>query len=294
MPVAKMRQRELAEKRMEAERDAWFARARPMSQPKKTWREKRLSKEENGSEEFEGESHDSATDQAAPQAMEINMVFVITAEFCALEARVAEMSLGAEHAVFKKPEKVDEHMKPLYIKGHVDGNPMGCLMVDGGASVNIMPLVTFQKLRYREEDLKRTNMSLTGFAGKPAEARGIISKELTVGSKTMPTTFFVVDVKGRYNLLLGRDWIHANGCIPSTLHQCLIQWVSDQVEEVEADGVACIAMADAPVDMQNGNMGCLNGRDLTECDYVSVGKDGFVPINVKPTAGCIRLVDDVV
>jgi hypothetical protein len=29
--------------------------------------------------------------------------------------------------------------------------------------------------------------------------------ELTIGSKTLPTTFFVVDMKGRYDLLLGRD-----------------------------------------------------------------------------------------
>jgi hypothetical protein len=39
-------------------------------------------------------------------------------------------------------------MKPLYIKGHVDGKPMGHMMVDGGATVNIMPLVTFEKLEY--------------------------------------------------------------------------------------------------------------------------------------------------
>jgi hypothetical protein len=46
-------------------------------------------------------------------------------------------------------------------------------------------------------------MSLTWFGGEPAEARGIVSKELTVGSKTIPTVFLVVNVKGRYNLLLG-------------------------------------------------------------------------------------------
>jgi hypothetical protein len=61
-------------------------------------------------------------------------------------------------------------------------------------------------------------MSLSGFSGEPAEARGIVSKELTVGSKTVPTAFFIVDVKGRYNVLLGRDWIHMNDCVPSTLH----------------------------------------------------------------------------
>jgi hypothetical protein len=54
-----------------------------------------------------------------------------------------------------------------------------------------------------------------------------VSKELTVGSKTLPMAFFVVDVKGRYNILLVCDWIHANECVLSTLHQCVIQWVSD-------------------------------------------------------------------
>jgi hypothetical protein len=137
-------------------------------------------------------------------------------------------------------------------------------------------------------------MSLTGFAGEPAKERGIVSKELTVGSKTMPTSFFVVDVIGRYNLLLGWDWIHASGCIPSTLHQCLMQWVGDQVEVMEADDVTCVAMIDVPMDMQNGNMGCLTGHDLTDYDYVSVGKDGFIPMSVKQTASAIRLVNNMV
>jgi hypothetical protein len=35
------------------------------------------------------------------------------------------------------------------------------------------------------------------------EAEGIICKELTVGSKTVHMDFFMVDVKGRYNVLLG-------------------------------------------------------------------------------------------
>jgi hypothetical protein len=54
------------------------------------------------------------------------------------------------------------------------------------------------------------------------EARGVISMELNVGSKSLATTFFVVVVQGNYSVILGRDWIHANHCIPSTLHQFLI------------------------------------------------------------------------
>jgi hypothetical protein len=122
---------------------------------------------------------------------------------------------------------------------------MGHMLVDGGASVNIMPLSMFKRLGHEEGDLKRTNLSLSGFAGEPTEAKGIVCKELTVGSKTMPMTFFVVDIKGRYNVLLGRDWIHANECIPSTLHQCVVQWVGNEVEVVKADEDVCIAVVES-------------------------------------------------
>jgi hypothetical protein len=81
-----------------------------------------------------------------------------------------------------------------------------------------MPLTLLKKLGHNEDDLKQTNMGLSGFSGELAEAKGIVSKELTARSKTMLIMFFVVDVKGWYNVLLGRDWIHAKGCVLSTLH----------------------------------------------------------------------------
>jgi hypothetical protein len=125
-------------------------------------------------------------------------------------------------------------------------------------------------------------------------AQGIISKELTIGSKTTLTAFFIADVKGCYNVLLAHNWIHASECVPSTLHQCLVQWVGNQVEKVIADDEACIAFTDAHIDMQGGQMRCLSGRDLMEYDYVSVGKDGFVPISMKPMTSATRLADDIV
>jgi hypothetical protein len=136
-------------------------------------------------------------------------------------------------------------MKPLFIRGHLDGMSVGHMLVDGGASVNILSLSLFKKLGHVECDLKCTNFSLSGFAGDPTEVKGIIYKELTFGSKTVPTTFFVVDVKGRYNVLLDRDWIHANGCVPFTLYQCVIQWIDDEVEVVQADEDVCIIVAES-------------------------------------------------
>jgi hypothetical protein len=67
--------------------------------------------------------------------------------------------------------------------GHLDGTSIGHMLIDGGASINILPLLLFKKLGHVEGDLKRTNLSLSGFAGDPTEAKGIICKEVTVGSK---------------------------------------------------------------------------------------------------------------
>ena len=82
---------------------------------------------------------------------------------------------------------------------------------------------------------------LKDFEGVVSSAVGALCVDLTIGSKTLPTTFFVINGKGSYSLLLGRNWIHANCCILSTMHQCLIQWIGDVVEVVAADSSFSIA-----------------------------------------------------
>jgi hypothetical protein len=210
------------------------------------------------------------------------MMFELPREFCLLEIAAAQLSLGAERAIFKKLDPLGQHMKPLYVRGHLDGTPVNRMMVDGGSCVNIMSWSMFEKLGHKEEEVMKPNMTLSGFSGEASDFNGIISKELIVGSKTIQTTFFVVNVKGRYNILLGHDWIHANGCVPSTLHQCVIQWISDEVEVVQADDSACIALAESLGDFQDKEIKCLTGWDLSEFDYVSVGQGGFVSVSVKP------------
>ena len=59
---------------------------------------------------------------------------------------------------------------------------------------------------------------------------------LTVGSVTRPTLFMVVPSKANFNLLLGREWIHGIGVVPSSMHQKVVIWRDDvSVEDVEAD-----------------------------------------------------------
>jgi hypothetical protein len=139
-----------------------------------------------------------------------------------------------------------------------------------------MPYTTFQKLGKRLEDLCQTDMRLTDFSEKSSNTRGAVCVELTIGSKSLPTTFFVVDAKGTYSILLGRDWIHANCCIPSTMHQSLIQWIGDMIELVLGDSSVIIAYA-SPDEWNFDGMECFSGK-IHEGDVIKVFDDGQQPI----------------
>jgi hypothetical protein len=63
--------------------------------------------------------------------MDVNMVFMIPAEFHAPMEDVAKLAFGAKCAMFEKPENPGAHMKPHFIQGHLDGTPMRQMLIDG-------------------------------------------------------------------------------------------------------------------------------------------------------------------
>ena len=159
-------------------------------------------------------------DRKQPSA-NIQMAFLLPSEFRALvdqevyldfneseyEEMVAKLTV-IRQAIFDKPVK-HRHLKALYVKGFVDEKPMNKMLMDGCASINLMPYTTFRKLGKGLGDLIETNMMLKDFGGNASKTWGTMNVELTIGSKTLLTTFFVIDGKGSYSLLLGRDWIHS-------------------------------------------------------------------------------------
>jgi hypothetical protein len=70
------------------------------------------------------------------------------------------------------------------------------MLIDGGAAVNLMSYTVFKKLRREDNELMKYNLTLNsvGGGGNSVEAQGVISMELTVGSKSLATAFFVVEV----------------------------------------------------------------------------------------------------
>ena len=76
-----------------------------------------------------------------------------------------------QQVIFDKPVK-HRHLKALYVKGFVDRKPMNKMLVDGGASVNLMPYTTFCKLGKGPGDLMETDMMLKDFRDNTSKTRG--------------------------------------------------------------------------------------------------------------------------
>jgi hypothetical protein len=148
------------------------------------------------------------------------------------------------------------------------------MLVDTGAAVNIMPYSVLRRLGRSIGDLIKTNVTLSDFNGQTSEAQGVLSVDLAIGNKTVPISFFIVNSKSTYNVLLGRDWIHTNYCIPSTMHQCLIQWDGDEVEVVQADDSIEISHAAMSIwDAEDQEL--ISGMSLEGCDRIEATKNGM-------------------
>jgi len=160
------------------------------------------------------------------------------------------------------------------LKARLMDKTMSKILIDGGAAINIMPYTIYQKLGKGDQDLTKADMMLNDFEWNVSPNKRAICIVLTIGSKTLPTTFFVISGKGAYNLLLERDWIHANCCIPPTMHQCLVQWVGDKIEIVPGDSSYVSASVESDTYERTR---CISG-EVWEKDFLKVADYEIPPI----------------
>jgi hypothetical protein len=139
------------------------------------------------------------------------MVFVLPPKFYAPDRKelpVAQLDSGLWPVIFEKPrEKNYKHLKALYLKGYMNGHLVNKMLVDTGAAVNTRPYSVLHRLGRSTEDLIKTNIALSDFNGQASEAQDVLNVDLTVGSKTAPTSFFIINSKSTYTVLLGSYWM---------------------------------------------------------------------------------------
>ncbi|KAK1611456.1 hypothetical protein QYE76_035129 [Lolium multiflorum] len=111
------------------------------------------------------------------------MVFILPSEFRAPsdeEVSVAQFDCGPRPVIFEKPrDRSYRHLKALYLRGYINGQPVSKMLVDTGAAVNIMPYSMLRRLGHSSDDMIKTKVTLSDFNGQASEAKGVLNVELT-------------------------------------------------------------------------------------------------------------------
>ena len=92
--------------------------------------------------------------------------------------------------ILEKPfVETTRHIKPLYVKAHLNGRPVSKVLIDNGSVVNVMPLRILRALGRSINDLIETEVVVSTFTGEVCKTLGILAIDITIGSKIAPLPF---------------------------------------------------------------------------------------------------------
>ena len=132
---------------------------------------------------------------------------------------------ASQHITFSPwdiPKEKSKHNDPLYLEVFIHKAKVRCLLIDGGAGLNICTLKVVNNLGYSEDDVDPSRrITIKAYDDSECFSKGIIMLLVRVGLATKDTLFHVLDIEMNCNMILGCPWLHAMKAVPSTYHQCL-------------------------------------------------------------------------
>ncbi|XP_071928028.1 uncharacterized protein [Coffea arabica] len=127
------------------------------------------------------------------------------------------------------------HNSPLFVAGYAKEQKVNRILTDGGSAVNILSLKTLKELGIPVDELSNSRLMIQDFNQGRQRALGSRNLEIVIDDMSSRALLYVIDAKTTYNVLLERPWLHENGVVPSTLHQCFKYCRSGVVRSVKAD-----------------------------------------------------------
>ncbi|KAK1369416.1 hypothetical protein POM88_035508 [Heracleum sosnowskyi] len=113
------------------------------------------------------------------------------------------------------------HDDPLVIVPVIGNSETKRVLVDNGASVDILFHDAFIKMGYTDSQLP-SNMPIYGFNGVESKVEGTIQLPVTMGQGSKTSTqmlnFIVINATSTYNAILGRTGLHAFKAVASSYH----------------------------------------------------------------------------
>ncbi|XP_057948187.1 uncharacterized protein LOC131143834 [Malania oleifera] len=117
------------------------------------------------------------------------------------------------------PVEGQGHNQALHVSAKCRDHMIAQVLIDNGSSLNVMPMMTLQKLPVDPSYIRQNNLTVRAFDGTRRESVGSIEIPMQIGLVTFEITFQVMAITPSYSCLLGRPWIHNTGAVPSSLHQ---------------------------------------------------------------------------
>ncbi|XP_074327529.1 uncharacterized protein LOC141665445 [Apium graveolens] len=116
------------------------------------------------------------------------------------------------------------------------GDPNLKVLVDNGASMDILFHDTFIRMGYNDSQLTPSNAPIYGFNHVECQVEGAIQLPITIGEEPREATqmlnFQVVNVASTYNTIMG---LHAFKVVPSNYHMVLKFPTRNGVGEARGD-----------------------------------------------------------
>jgi hypothetical protein len=141
----RLRTQKLREEATDKERDEHVNNIRPVIPIKEEWRVKEKTStpvvmaSDDDMDLLDDDDSLLIKDGSPPPIdMDINIVFMLPVEFRGVKEEIAQICLGPKEVVFEKLKESSQHLKPLHIRGHIDGRPISRMLIDGDAAINLM------------------------------------------------------------------------------------------------------------------------------------------------------------